>query len=94
MTTYPLNGEYYTEADDLEMIGHPDDWPSGFLFVKRGSPATEFGVVTTATPDEWGSSLVPWSPDARRIHGAASSRGSEWRYKSAAAMVADGWRVD
>ncbi len=78
---YPLNGTHYTEADDLEMLSHPDDWPPGYLFVKRGSPATEFGVVENIGT-------------MRAIHGTASSTGKEWSYPDAQSMVADGWRVD
>lgn len=82
---YPLNGSYFTEADDIEMIATPTDWPPGFLHVKRGSPADEFGIVQAV------------GFEARRIYTRAKDDGTPGRaldYANAAAVVADGWIVD
>lgn len=78
---YPLNGTHYTEADDVEMLSHPEDWPSP-LHVKRGHPATEHGIVNLAIR---GARLIRFPDDDDR---------PPMHYENSAAMVADGWRID
>lgn len=100
---YPLNGSHYTEADDLEMLSHFEDWPA-VLHVKRGHPATEWGTVErypmTAVPVglavvEVGAAreVEDW-PDALLVRTTAPDGAPHYTYKDAATMVAAGWRVD
>lgn len=88
---YPLNGTHYTEADDLEMLSHPEDW-GPLLFVKRGHPAHEVGVVRQVGAGGVGR-LIYFTVERVELLMVLLER-PPMHYESAEAMVADGWRVD
>jgi len=93
-TKYPLNGEFYTTDDDVEMILTPDDWPLWPLLPLkyRGDDPSLKGrvayVLDVCTPPP---TIRVW---LKNMHEKARAGDPHINYANATEVVAAGWRVD
>jgi hypothetical protein len=97
----PMNGTHHTPADDVAMIGDPDEWPLWpYLPVKRyrEGRGLEHGTIVDPDVDHDGPLAAPtlrvthaMLPDMPKTVGRAMP---SVLYANPEAVVADGWRVD
>lgn len=87
----PLNGEYYTEADDVLMMTTPDQWPQWpFLPLKRRGE-TKAGLLYGDPRDDGRIIVYIVNMFSPMLDLKAAD---QIEYVDAQAAVDDGWRVD